>query len=118
MDHIPDAERAEAMLGNQSYDVILPDIRLPAMSGKDLLVRLRRRGDSVPVLMLTAHASVCDKLDCFAAGADDFMVKPFDVRELVARIKALVRRDLRGLALYVRHSRVRVSRHAARVASS
>lgn len=57
------------------------------MSGKDLLIRLRRRGDSVPVMMLTAHGSIDDKVDCFAAGADDYVVKPFDARELVARIK-------------------------------
>jgi two-component system, OmpR family, response regulator TctD len=92
VDHITDAERAESILGNQSYDVALVDIRLPSMSGKDLLVRLRRRGDSVPVMMLTAHGSIDDKVDCFAAGADDYVVKPFDARELVARIKALVRR--------------------------
>jgi two-component system, OmpR family, response regulator TctD len=92
VDHIPDAERAESILGNQSYDVAMLDIRLPSMSGKDLLVRLRRRGDSVPVMMLTAHGSIDDKVDCFAAGADDYVVKPFDARELVARIKALVRR--------------------------
>lgn len=93
VDHVPDAERAESILGNQSYDVALLDMRLPAMSGKELLTRLRRRGDSVPVLMLTAHGSIDDKVDCFAAGADDYVVKPFDARELVARIKALVRRQ-------------------------
>ncbi|CAN7737091.1 response regulator [Paraburkholderia sp. 22099] len=93
MDSVPDAERAEAILANQSYDVVLLDMRLPAMSGKDLLTRLRRRGDNVPVLMLTAHGSIDDKVDCFGAGADDYVVKPFDARELVARIKALVRRQ-------------------------
>lgn len=93
VDSVPDAERAEAILGNQSYDIVLLDMRLPCMSGKDLLARLRRRGDNVPILMLTAHGSIDDKVDCFGAGADDYVVKPFDARELVARIKALVRRQ-------------------------
>ena len=57
------------------------------------LARLRRRGDNVPVLMLTAHGSIDDKVDCFGIGADDYVVKPFDARELVARIKALIRRQ-------------------------
>ncbi|SAL83306.1 response regulator protein [Caballeronia arvi] len=93
IDYVPDAERAEAMLQQPGYDVVLLDIRLPSMSGKDLLARLRRRGKNMPVLMLTAHGSVDDKVDCFNAGADDYVVKPVDVRELVARIKALVRRQ-------------------------
>ena len=93
VDSVPDAERGEAILGNQCYDVVLLDMRLPSMSGKDLLARLRRRGDNVPVLMLTAHGSIDDKVACFGAGADDYVVKPFDARELVARIKALVRRQ-------------------------
>ncbi|SAK67751.1 response regulator protein [Caballeronia fortuita] len=93
VDHVSNAECAVSMLNHQGYDVLLLDMRLPAMSGKELLGRLRRRGDTVPVLMLTAHGSIEDKVECFAAGADDFVVKPFDARELVARIKALVRRQ-------------------------
>ncbi|EKS67218.1 MULTISPECIES: response regulator [Caballeronia] len=93
VDHVPNAECATSILNQCTYDVVLLDMRLPAMSGKELLGRLRRRGDTVPVLMLTAHGSIEDKVECFAAGADDFVVKPFDARELVARIKALVRRQ-------------------------
>jgi two-component system, OmpR family, response regulator TctD len=92
IDHVPDAERAGSILRSQSYDVVLLDMRLPSMSGKELLHAIRRRGDTVPVLMLTAHGSIDDKVDCFDAGADDYVVKPVDARELVARIKALVRR--------------------------
>jgi two-component system, OmpR family, response regulator TctD len=99
VDHVPDAERAEAMLRSQCYDVVLLDMRLPSMSGKELLLRVRRGGDTVPVLMLTANGSIEDKVECFDAGADDFVVKPFDVRELVARIKALVRRHCAEKAL-------------------
>lgn len=93
VDYIADGEGADVVLTTQRYDVVLLDMRLPRMSGKDVLTRLRRRGDNVPVLMLTAHSSIDDKVDCFGAGADDYVVKPFDARELVARIKALIRRQ-------------------------
>jgi two-component system, OmpR family, response regulator TctD len=94
VDSVPDGEPADSVLTTQRYDVVLLDMRLPRMSGKDVLARLRRRRDNVPVLMLTAHGSIDDKVDCFSAGADDYVVKPFDGRELVARIKALIRRQL------------------------
>ena len=94
VDSVPDCEAADSVLTTQRYDVVLLDMRLPRMSGKDVLARLRRRRDNVPVLMLTAHGSIDDKVDCFSAGADDYVVKPFDGRELVARIKALIRRQL------------------------
>lgn len=94
VDCMPDGESADLVLSTQRYDLVLLDMRLPRMSGKDVLARLRRRRDNVPVLMLTAHGSIDDKVDCFTAGADDYVVKPFDGRELVARIKALIRRQL------------------------
>lgn len=93
VDCVADGEGADVVLTTQRYDVVLLDMRLPRMNGKDVLARLRRRGDNVPVLMLTAHGSIDDKVDCFSAGADDYVVKPFDARELVARIKALIRRQ-------------------------
>ncbi|WGS54907.1 response regulator (plasmid) [Paraburkholderia sp. D15] len=94
VDCVADGEGADTVLTTQHYDVVLLDMRLPRMSGKDVLSRLRRRGGNVPVLMLTAHGSIEDKVDCFSAGADDYVVKPFDARELVARIKALIRRQV------------------------
>ncbi|KLU20591.1 transcriptional regulator [Caballeronia mineralivorans PML1(12)] len=93
VDCVPDGERANMVLTAQRYDAVLLDIRLPGMDGKEVLARLRRRGDKVPVLMLTAHDSTDDKVDCFSAGADDYLVKPFDARELLARVKALIRRQ-------------------------
>ncbi|WP_050454694.1 response regulator transcription factor [Candidatus Burkholderia verschuerenii] len=92
IDHVSDAEQALPISRSQCYDVILLDMRLPSMSGKEFLSLMRRRGNTVPVLMLTAHGSIDDKVSCFEAGADDYVVKPVDARELVARIKALVRR--------------------------
>ncbi|RKF35665.1 response regulator [Paraburkholderia fungorum] len=93
IDCVGDGESADRALAAQCYDVVLLDIQLPGMDGKEVLARLRRRGDKVPVLILTAHGSTDDKVDCFSAGADDYVVKPFDARELVARIKALIRRQ-------------------------
>src|SRR5690348_11544749 len=63
VDCVPDGEAADAVLLTERYDVILLDMRLPRMSGKDVLARLRRRGDNAPVLMLTAHGSIDDKVD-------------------------------------------------------
>lgn len=96
LDWAEDAQRAETLLNLQHYDAVLLDLRLPGASGKEILARLRRRRDTVPVLMLTANGSTDDKVSCFAAGADDYVVKPFDARELVARIKALIRRQASG----------------------
>ena len=87
-----DGEMAETWLRSDTFDAVLLDMRLPGISGKDLLMRLRRARDSVPVLMLTANSSTDEKVACFAEGADDYIVKPFDARELVARIKAIIRR--------------------------
>ncbi|GAB3626121.1 transcriptional regulator [Pandoraea terrae] len=92
VDCVGDGETADMVLTTQHYDAVLLDMRLPGISGKDVLARLRRRRDNVPVLMLTAHGSTDDKVSCLNSGADDYVVKPFDARELVARIKALIRR--------------------------
>ncbi|RZF25992.1 response regulator transcription factor [Paraburkholderia sp. UYCP14C] len=96
IDWAQNGESAETLLGLQCYDAVLLDLRLPGMSGKEVLARLRRKRDDVPVLMLTANGSTDDKVACFSAGADDYVVKPFDARELVARIKALIRRQAAG----------------------
>ena len=75
------------------YDVIILDVLLPQRDGYEVCRELRARGDSTPVLMLTARAAVDDRLTGFDAGADDYLTKPFSFRELRARIRALLRRD-------------------------
>ncbi len=87
------ADAAEDFLAVQRYDVIALDINLPDRSGTELLADLRRRGERVPVLMLTAAFSVETRVSALDLGADDYLVKPFDHRELVARLRALHRRD-------------------------
>lgn len=74
------------------YQVLLLDLNLPGMDGLQLCQRLRENGDDTPILMLTARGELDDKLDGFNAGTDDYLVKPFALEELVARIQTLARR--------------------------
>lgn len=75
------------------YDVILLDVMLPGLDGMEVVRRLREGGVSTPVLMLTARDEIADKIDGLNAGADDYMTKPFDIGELMARLNALTRRQ-------------------------
>lgn len=86
-------EQARDCVEVQSYDVIVLDINLPDGLGTELLKEMRSRGDRTPVLMLTAEFSVDDRVSSLNSGADDYLVKPFDHRELEARIRALYRRE-------------------------
>jgi two-component system response regulator MprA len=74
-------------------DIILLDIMLPGISGADALRRLRDAGSTIPVLMLTARREVSTRVDALNAGADDYLQKPFNVEELIARVRALLRRS-------------------------
>lgn len=75
------------------YDIILLDVNLPHINGFELCRMIRSENESVPVLMLTALDSMADKSDGFNAGADDYLVKPFEFQELLLRIRALTRRN-------------------------
>lgn len=75
------------------YDLIVLDVLLPQRDGYEVCRELRKRGSTTPVLMLTARAAIDDRLAGFDAGADDYLTKPFSFRELLARIRALLRRD-------------------------
>jgi len=87
-----DGEEAWDWLEMLEYDLILLDITLPKMDGIRFCQRLRDRHSSIPVLMLTARDTIADKIIGLDAGADDYMVKPFDLEELMARVRALLRR--------------------------
>jgi DNA-binding response OmpR family regulator len=76
----------------QDYDAVILDLMLPGGDGLDLCSRLRDAGYEVPIIMLTARDTVEDRLEGFAAGTDDYLIKPFSLQELAARIEALVRR--------------------------
>src|SRR6185295_9231753 len=90
--HDGDAGLYQAAIND--YDVIVLDVLLPHRDGFEVCRELRKRGDATPVLMLTARAAIDDRLSGFDAGADDYLTKPFSFRELIARIRALLRRDL------------------------
>src|SRR5258708_154871 len=74
------------------YDIIILDLMLPGLSGTEVLKRLRRKGSSAAVLVLTARDATHDKVENFEAGADDYLTKPFAFAELLVRVKALLRR--------------------------
>jgi two-component system copper resistance phosphate regulon response regulator CusR len=78
-----------------AYDVLIFDVKLPGMSGFELLRRVRRSGVSAPVLFLTAQGGVSDRIEGLELGADDYLGKPFALGELLARVRALARRHLR-----------------------
>lgn len=75
------------------YDAVVLDVMLPKMDGFEVVHELRRKGNSVPVLLLTARTSLTDKVEGLDAGADDYMTKPFEAPELLARLRALTRRQ-------------------------
>jgi len=93
IDWVQDGQTAERALKTESYPLLLLDLGLPGKSGLAVLSALRRRGDSTPVLILTARDAVADRVQGLDAGADDYLVKPFDLDELAARIRALLRRQ-------------------------
>ncbi|WP_207461526.1 response regulator transcription factor [Azospirillum sp. SYSU D00513] len=93
VDWAADGNEAEELLRQEAYQLVLLDIMLPGMDGQALLARVRRRRDATPVLVMTARSEVDVKIDLLDLGADDFIVKPFDLRELEARCRALLRRS-------------------------
>jgi two-component system response regulator TctD len=93
VDWAPDGEAAEELLAQETYQLVILDIMLPGVDGQTILTKLRRRRDHTPVLVVTARSQVNVKVDLLDLGADDFIVKPFDLRELEARCRALLRRS-------------------------
>jgi len=93
VDICTDGEDGRHMATTNPYDLIILDLGLPGMSGLDLLGDLRKKGINTPVLILTARDASDDIVRGLETGSDDYMIKPFDMRELIARCKALVRRS-------------------------
>ena len=92
VDWVRDGKAAELALASGVHEMLLLDLGLPHKSGLELLSGLRRQGLDLPVLVITARDSVADRVKGLDAGADDYLVKPFDLDELSARIRALMRR--------------------------
>jgi two-component system response regulator MprA len=87
-----DGHEALELLGSVAYGAVILDIAMPRIDGLEVCRRLREGGDTTPVLMLTARGEVDDRVAGLDAGADDYLVKPFALRELLARVRALLRR--------------------------
>lgn len=93
VDHVDSAERASNALAVESFDLAVVDIGLPGADGLTLLQRMRRGGAALPVLILTARDALADRVSALDLGADDYLVKPFELPELIARCRALIRRS-------------------------
>ena len=93
VDHLGAAEPAEGAFGLTAYDLAIVDIGLPGMDGLELIRRVRRRGTLTPILILTARDALDDRVGGLDAGGDDYLLKPFLLPELLARVRALLRRS-------------------------
>ncbi|WP_372965349.1 response regulator transcription factor [Marinobacter sp.] len=91
-DHVSNGIAGYNLIKQNNYDVLLLDINMPRLDGLGLCQRLRDQGNDTPVMMLTARDQLDDKLQGFNAGTDDYLIKPFDMEELVARVRALANR--------------------------
>ena len=103
VDCVYDGEDADYVLKTQEYSLIILDLSLPLLSGGEVLARLRARGSTTPVLILTADDTVTSRVSILDGGADDYLAKPFDFKELEARIRARLRRrneQLSSVALF------------------
>ncbi|HLP94139.1 MAG TPA: response regulator transcription factor [Saprospiraceae bacterium] len=87
-----DGSIGERLFKSKSYDIVLLDINLPHINGLELCKRIRETDQNVPIIMVTALGELDDKMEAFASGADDFLVKPFHLRELLARLKVFLKR--------------------------
>jgi two-component system response regulator QseB len=106
VDWVKDGPAAETALAGEPYDVVLLDLGLPGKEGLEVLRDLRRRGRAVPVVILTAQDAVPDRVAGLDAGADDYLVKPFDLDELAARIRAVQRRSVGRAEPVLEHGRL------------
>ncbi len=114
VDHAPDGEEAQFLGETEPYDAVVLDLGLPKLDGVSVLERWRRGGMSRPVLILTARAAWSEKVAGFDAGADDYLAKPFHTEELLARLRALVRRAAGHSAPALTCGDLRVDPKAAR----
>jgi two-component system response regulator QseB len=103
VDWVRDGRAGESALDDHAHALLLLDLGLPKKEGLDVLKTLRQKGNAIPVLILTARDAVADRVAGLDAGADDYLVKPFDLEELGARIRALLRRRSGRAEAVIRH---------------
>lgn len=115
VDWLRDGHAADLALRDESFDLVVLDLGLPRLSGMEVLKRARDRGQSLPILILTARDATGDKVSGLDAGADDYLVKPIDLDELSARIRALTRRSAGRAAPLLVHGELAIDLAAHRV---
>lgn len=115
VDWMRDGVTADQALSTESYAAVVLDIGLPRLSGLEVLTRLRSRKNFIPVLILTAMDTVQDRIKGLDAGADDYLLKPFDMGELAARLRALIRRGSGKAELLLQVAGVQLDPAAHRV---
>ncbi len=98
VDWVTDGEAAVLAAESETYELVLLDLGLPKADGRDVLRRLRLLGSKLPVIIVTARDGVEDRIDGLDLGADDYLIKPFEIRELLARVRAVLRREGSGSA--------------------
>ena len=103
VDWVEDGRAAELALDTGVYDLMLLDLGLPKKSGMEVLTTLRQKKSALPVILITARDAVADRVKGLDAGADDYLVKPFDLEELAARVRALARRRAGNAESVLRH---------------
>lgn len=96
VDHVEDGVQALAALESGIYDAAVIDVMMPLMNGFDVVRNARNKGIRIPILILTAKSALDDKVEGLDSGADDYLTKPFQTKELLARIRALCRRNIRS----------------------
>ena len=114
VDVVHTGEKALELSTNSNYDAILLDVRLPGISGVEVCRELRRRGVDVPVMMLTARADIEQRVEGLDAGADDYLTKPFVLAELLARVRALIRRGIHQGHVPLRYADLELDQHQRR----
>lgn len=115
VDWVQDGEAADHALQSEHFDIVVLDINLPRLSGIEVLTRLRDRSGVTPVLLLTARDTVTDRVQGLDCGADDYLTKPFDLDELNARLRALLRRSSGRATPLLTHGAVILDPAARRV---
>jgi len=106
VDCLDDGAQADHVLAAHSYDLVILDLGLPKLDGFEILKRLRRRGATMPVLVLTARDALADRVKGLDLGADDYLTKPFELPELEARVRALIRRVQSGGSPVLTHGQL------------
>ena len=115
VDWVKDGVAGELALETASHAAVVLDLGLPRLAGLDLLRRMRARGNKTPVLILTARDAIEDRITGLDSGADDYLVKPFDLHELAARLRALIRRSAGEAAAVLRVGEIELDPAARQV---